>query len=174
MVCRAHKAPFATRGTQDGSARVQDCQLRGNAWDGQAECTFNGAWGGSKVPAVFYISSYFWDRATDVGLIPDDKSISVIISPSDFRLLSQRFHPPSYRRHMPHCRCRFAKWRQLEHTSPKYDSRNSHVSKHACRTHDLLTTLEKNLYEHVRNQIFADTSRDADVYHGAHTAHGHH
>ncbi len=51
----------------------------------QSECTFNGAWGGSKAPAVFYISSYFWDRATDVGLIPDDKSISVIISPSDFR-----------------------------------------------------------------------------------------
>lgn len=51
----------------------------------QSECTFNGAWGGSKAPAVFYISSYFWDRATDVGLIPDDKSISVVISPSDFR-----------------------------------------------------------------------------------------
>ena len=39
----------------------------------QSECTFNGAWGGSKVPAVFYISSYFWDRAQDVGLIPNDK-----------------------------------------------------------------------------------------------------
>ncbi len=34
---------------------------------------------------MFYISSYFWDRATDVGLIPDTKSISVVISPSDFR-----------------------------------------------------------------------------------------
>jgi hypothetical protein len=39
----------------------------------QSECTFNGAWGGSKLPAVFYISSYFWDRAQDVGLIPNDK-----------------------------------------------------------------------------------------------------
>jgi apyrase len=50
-----------------------------------SECTFNGAWGGSKVPAVFYISSYFWDRAQDVGLIPNDKAISVIISPVAFR-----------------------------------------------------------------------------------------
>lgn len=50
-----------------------------------SQCTFNGAWGGSKVPAVFYISSYFWDRAQDVGLIPDDKAISVVIKPSAFR-----------------------------------------------------------------------------------------
>jgi hypothetical protein len=31
------------------------------------QCTFNGAWGGNRVPDVFYISSYFWDRATDAG-----------------------------------------------------------------------------------------------------------
>ena len=31
------------------------------------QCTFNGAWGGNRVPDVFYVSSYFWDRATDAG-----------------------------------------------------------------------------------------------------------
>ena len=48
----------------------------------QSECTFNGAWGGSKVPAVFYISSYFWDRAQDVGLIPNDKVRRLPSTPS--------------------------------------------------------------------------------------------
>ena len=33
----------------------------------QLQCTFNGTWGGPRVPKVFYISSYFWDRATDAG-----------------------------------------------------------------------------------------------------------
>ena len=33
----------------------------------QLQCTFNGAWGGPRVPKVFYVSSYFWDRATDSG-----------------------------------------------------------------------------------------------------------
>lgn len=33
----------------------------------QLQCTFNGAWGGPRVPKVFYVSSYFWDRATDAG-----------------------------------------------------------------------------------------------------------
>ena len=51
----------------------------------QSQCTFNGAWGGSKVPAVFYISSYFWDRATNIGIIKDAAAISVTLKPSDFR-----------------------------------------------------------------------------------------
>lgn len=33
----------------------------------QLQCTFNGAWVGNRVPQVFYVSSYFWDRATDAG-----------------------------------------------------------------------------------------------------------
>lgn len=33
----------------------------------QLQCTFDGAWAGDRVPAVFYISSYFWDRAVDAG-----------------------------------------------------------------------------------------------------------
>ena len=38
------------------------------------------------MPAVFYISSYFWDRATDIGIIRDSAAISVSVKPSDFRL----------------------------------------------------------------------------------------
>ena len=56
----------------------------------QAECTFNGAWGGASVPAVFYISSYFWDRATDIGIIKDSRAISVSVKPSDFRLHGEK------------------------------------------------------------------------------------
>ena len=56
----------------------------------QAECAFNGTWGGGKLPAVFYISSYFWDRATDVGVIKDPTAINVNIKPSDFRAFGNR------------------------------------------------------------------------------------
>lgn len=76
-----------TKATQQVMAIGKDCKVPKTQL---AQCTFNGAWGGSAVPAVFYISSYFWDRATDVGLIPDDKSISVVISPQDFRTHGQR------------------------------------------------------------------------------------
>lgn len=71
-----------TTATQQVMAIGKDCKVPQAQL---AQCTFNGAWGGSTVPAVFYISSYFWDRATDVGLIPSDKSISVVISPLNFR-----------------------------------------------------------------------------------------
>lgn len=37
------------------------------------------------MPAVFYISSYFWDRATAIGIIKDPKAISVTLTPADFR-----------------------------------------------------------------------------------------
>jgi hypothetical protein len=33
----------------------------------QEHCSFNGAWMGSRIPSIVYISSYFWDRATDAG-----------------------------------------------------------------------------------------------------------
>jgi apyrase len=55
----------------------------------QLQCTFNGAWGGSKVPQVFYISSYFWDRASDAGLVEED-AIQAHIKPADFTALADR------------------------------------------------------------------------------------
>jgi apyrase len=50
----------------------------------QLHCTFNGAWAGSRVPGVFYISSYFWDRAADAGLLPDANAIQAAIRPQQF------------------------------------------------------------------------------------------
>lgn len=56
----------------------------------QLQCTFNGAWGGPRVPTIFYISSYFWDRATDAGLIPEAKTIQLKVRPSDFGSLAAK------------------------------------------------------------------------------------
>lgn len=51
----------------------------------QLQCSFGGAWGGPRVPGVFYVSSYFWDRATDAGLIKDESARHVIVSPGHFK-----------------------------------------------------------------------------------------
>ena len=37
----------------------------------QDQCAFNGAWGGSRQPKAFYVSSYFWDRAVEAGKLSD-------------------------------------------------------------------------------------------------------
>lgn len=55
----------------------------------QLQCTFNGAWGGPKVPKVFYISSYFWDRASDAGLVAED-AIEAYVKPSAFVELAEK------------------------------------------------------------------------------------
>ena len=39
---------------------------------------------------MFYISSYFWDRATDVGIIKNADAINVNIKPSDFKSFGNR------------------------------------------------------------------------------------
>lgn len=82
----------------------------------QSECTFAGAWGGSQVPAVFYISSYFWDRAQDVGLIPDDKTISVVIKPAVFRTHGDR----ACKTPMQHLPTEFPAVRRHETLSPEW------------------------------------------------------
>ena len=53
----------------DGCARVvkESLNVAAQCSAPQFQCTFNGAWGGGRVPSVFYISSYFWDRAVDAG-----------------------------------------------------------------------------------------------------------
>ena len=51
----------------------------------QDSCAFNGAWVGPKSPKVFHVSSYFWDRATDIGLIPDAAAINAIVKPGAFK-----------------------------------------------------------------------------------------
>ena len=50
----------------------------------QEQCAFNGAWGGSVKPTAFYVSSYFWDRATDAGIIGDKAAITWTLKPNDF------------------------------------------------------------------------------------------
>lgn len=50
----------------------------------QEQCAFNGAWGGGAKPSAFYVSSYFWDRATDAGIIGDKAAITWVLKPNDF------------------------------------------------------------------------------------------
>ena len=50
----------------------------------QEQCAFNGAWGGSVKPTAFYVSSYFWDRATDAGIIGEKSAITWTLKPNDF------------------------------------------------------------------------------------------
>jgi hypothetical protein len=49
----------------------------------QEACSFNGAWRGkpSSMARVYYVSSYFWDRALDSGIISDKNAISWKTSP---------------------------------------------------------------------------------------------
>lgn len=56
----------------------------------QLQCTFNGAWGGPRVPKVFYISSYFWDRAADAGLIKDADANHQDVMPQEFGALAAK------------------------------------------------------------------------------------
>ncbi|KAL6785712.1 hypothetical protein ACKKBF_B01340 [Auxenochlorella protothecoides x Auxenochlorella symbiontica] len=56
----------------------------------QLQCSFNGAWGGGRVPSVFYISSYFWDRAVDAGLVPETAAIEARVKPAEFKKLADK------------------------------------------------------------------------------------
>lgn len=49
----------------------------------QEACSFSGAWRGkpSSMARVYYVSSYFWDRALDSGIISDPQAISWKTSP---------------------------------------------------------------------------------------------
>lgn len=55
----------------------------------QPQCSFQGAWRGPRIPDVFYVSSYFWDRAADAGLLNDEKDTHAIISPKHFKSLAE-------------------------------------------------------------------------------------
>ena len=52
----------------------------------QEQCSFNGVWGGgSRHPTAFYVSSYFWDRATEAGIITDPKAVTWDMKIKDVR-----------------------------------------------------------------------------------------
>ena len=56
------------------------------------QCSFDGAWGGSGRPSALYVSSYFFDRAVDAGIIAenDGSTISAEVKPSDLRAAGER------------------------------------------------------------------------------------
>lgn len=56
----------------------------------QEQCAFNGAWGGVRKPTAFYVSSYFWDRATDAGIIADEGAITWTLKPSDLSAAGEK------------------------------------------------------------------------------------
>jgi apyrase len=55
----------------------------------QPQCSFQGAWRGSRIPDIFYVSSYFWDRAADAGILDDDKDTHAVVSPKDFKEMAE-------------------------------------------------------------------------------------
>ncbi|BDA45973.1 Apyrase 2 [Coccomyxa sp. Obi] len=72
--------------TFDACSKLVKLVLRQNLECGapQDQCAFNGAWGGGAKPTAFYVSSYFWDRATDAGIIGDKAAITWVLKPNDF------------------------------------------------------------------------------------------
>ncbi len=56
----------------------------------QDQCAFNGAWGGTRKPTAFYVSSYFWDRATDAGIIADEAAITWTLKPADLGAVAEK------------------------------------------------------------------------------------
>ncbi|KAI8471404.1 MAG: nucleoside phosphatase GDA1/CD39 [Monoraphidium minutum] len=52
----------------------------------KSTCSFNGVWRGKPeaMRRVYYVSSYFWDRALDAGIIPDKHAIEFRTSPGEF------------------------------------------------------------------------------------------
>lgn len=48
------------------------------------QCSFGGVWAGPRIPSVFYVSSYFWDRAADAGLVDDDVTSQAFLRPQHF------------------------------------------------------------------------------------------
>ena len=49
----------------------------------QDACSFSGAWRGkpATMARVYYVSSYFWDRASESGIIADKAAIEWKTSP---------------------------------------------------------------------------------------------
>jgi hypothetical protein len=61
--------------TSDHLACIMNCL--------QDACSFSGAWRGkpAQMARVYYVSSYFWDRASESGIIADKAAIEWKTSP---------------------------------------------------------------------------------------------
>ena len=57
------------------------------------QCSFGGAWAGPRIPSVFYVSSYFWDRAADAGLVDDDVASQAVLKPQYFEEVAKKACP---------------------------------------------------------------------------------
>ena len=75
----------------------------------QTECAFNGAWGGGpRRPSAFYVSSYFWDRATEAGIISQTDAITWSLKGSDVQAVGDkacRTHIKDMSKAFPLVRC---------------------------------------------------------------------
>lgn len=68
---------------------LQALQLDQKCGAPQPTCSFQGAWRGTRVPDIFYVSSYFWDRAADAGILDDDKDTHAVVSPRHFKDMAE-------------------------------------------------------------------------------------
>ncbi|KXZ52074.1 hypothetical protein GPECTOR_10g1097 [Gonium pectorale] len=52
----------------------------------QVQCSFNGAWRGNSLSKGrdYFVSSYFWDRASETGIIKEESAIMWPTTPKDF------------------------------------------------------------------------------------------
>ena len=66
------------------AARCTLTRLPSAAASLQDQCSFNGAWRGktgSGEQRTYYVSSYFWDRALEAGIIADAKALRSVPPP---------------------------------------------------------------------------------------------
>lgn len=91
---------FVAVGHEDGAshgqcaATVKSALKSGNRCGApQKQCSFSGAWAGPRIPSVFYVSSYFWDRAADAGLVNDEKSIQAKVQAGHFGKAAEKACP---------------------------------------------------------------------------------
>ena len=77
----------STQGGAEACAADVRLSLRQDAACGvEAQCSFGGAWGGGggEGAKTMYLTSYFFDRAVETGLVPESAT-SARIRPADFR-----------------------------------------------------------------------------------------
>lgn len=90
-------AAAATGGASFGqcAAVARDALAKGRPCGAPAnECSFDGAWGGAGRPSALYVSSYFWDRAVDAGLVADPAASVASVKPADLRKAGEKACAP--------------------------------------------------------------------------------
>ncbi|GLI70304.1 hypothetical protein VaNZ11_015254 [Volvox africanus] len=84
--------PYTPRGDKGDAGKctyLGELALKANLTCGaeQLQCSFNGAWRGNGLSKgrQYYVSSYFWDRAFETGIIKVQEAIMWPTSPKEFR-----------------------------------------------------------------------------------------